>query len=512
MSDNEIWARQISPSSPGFSLAFSNKSYLNRITSSHSSYSLPVLQTMSLTLRLTRCNAKHVWPRIANGKSTRYLSSSFMRRSAETYQATRLIPTNESFVNSNNSKDLENQKNVIPDEESVENRKIRHYTVNFGPQHPAAHGVLRLILEMNGAGEEIIRSDPHVGLLHRGTEKLIEYKTYLQALPYFDRLDYVSMMTNEQCFSLAVEKLLNIEIPERAKWIRTMFGEITRILNHLMSVLSHAMDVGALTPFLWGFEEREKLMEFYERVSGARLHSAYIRPGGVHQDIPVGLLDDIYQWATQFGDRIDETEELLTDNRIWIGRTKGIGVVTAADALNYSFTGVMLRGSGVPWDIRKSQPYDAYGDVEFDVPVGTNGDCYDRYLCRMEEFRQSLRIIHQCLNKMPPGPVRVEDYKISPPPRAAMKENMEALIHHFLLYTKGYAVPPGETYSAIEAPKGEMGVYLVSDGSERPYRCKIRAPGFAHLGCFDQILRGHLLADAVAVIGTMDLVFGEVDR
>ncbi|KAI6817733.1 NADH-ubiquinone oxidoreductase 49 kDa subunit, partial [Hortaea werneckii] len=371
-------------------------------------------------------------------------------------------------------------------------------------------GVLRLILELNG--EEIVRADPHVGLLHRGTEKLIEYKTYLQALPYFDRLDYVSMMTNEQCFSLAVEKLLNIELPERAKWIRTLFGEITRVLNHLMSVLSHAMDVGALTPFLWGFEEREKLMEFYERVSGARFHAAYVRPGGVSQDLPVGLLDDIYQWATQFGDRIDETEELLTDNRIWIGRTKGVGVVSAADALNYSFSGVMLRGSGVPWDVRKSQPYDAYDQVEFDVPVGVNGDCYDRYLCRMEEFRQSLRIIHQCLNKMPAGPVKVEDYKIAPPPRAAMKENMEALIHHFLLFSKGYTVPPGETYSAIEAPKGEMAVYVVSDGSERPYRCKIRAPGFAHLGCFDQVSRGHLLADAVAIIGTMDLVFGEVDR
>ncbi|KAK3178933.1 NADH:ubiquinone oxidoreductase 49kD subunit [Lepraria neglecta] len=423
---------------------------------------------------------------------------------------TRLVPVDERFGHPIDP-DEPQHMNMTPDDGNMaENRKIRHYTVNFGPQHPAAHGVLRLILELNG--EEIVRADPHVGLLHRGTEKLIEYKTYLQALPYFDRLDYVSMMTNEQCFSLAVEKLLNIEVPERAKWIRTLFGEITRVLNHLMSVLSHAMDVGALTPFLWGFEEREKLMEFYERVSGARLHAAYVRPGGVHQDLPIGLLDDIYQWATQFGDRIDETEELLTDNRIWIGRTKGIGVVSAADALNYSFSGVMLRGSGVPWDVRKSQPYDAYDQVEFDVPVGVNGDCYDRYLCRMEEFRQSLRIIHQCLNKMPPGPIRVEDYKISPPPRAAMKENMEALIHHFLLFTKGYTVPPGETYSAIEAPKGEMGVFVVSDGSERPYRCKIRAPGFAHLGSFDQISRGHLLADAVAIIGTMDLVFGEVDR
>ncbi|VVT52049.1 uncharacterized protein SAPINGB_P003300 [Magnusiomyces paraingens] len=390
------------------------------------------------------------------------------------------------------------------------NTKIRHFTINFGPQHPAAHGVLRLILELNG--EEILRSDPHIGLLHRGTEKLIEYKTYMQALPYFDRLDYVSMMTNEQVFSLAVEKLLNIEVPIRAKYIRTLFGEITRILNHLMSILSHAMDVGALTPFLWGFEEREKLMEFYERVSGARLHAAYVRPGGVSQDLPAGLLDDIYMWATQFGDRLDETEELLTDNRIWKFRTKDIGIISAEDALNYSLSGVMLRGSGVPWDIRKSQPYDAYDLVDFDVAVGINGDCYDRYLIRMAEFRQSLRIIEQCINQMPAGPVKVEDYKINPPPRNLMKEDMEALIHHFLLFTKGYCVPAGETYTAIEAPKGEMGVYVVSDGTERPYRCKIRAPGFAHLGAFDQIARGHFLPDAVAIIGTMDLVFGEVDR
>lgn len=390
------------------------------------------------------------------------------------------------------------------------NTKIRHFTINFGPQHPAAHGVLRLILELNG--EEILRADPHIGLLHRGTEKLIEYKTYAQALPYFDRLDYVSMMTNEQVFSLAVEKLLNIEVPIRAKYIRTLFGEITRILNHLMSILSHAMDVGALTPFLWGFEEREKLMEFYERVSGARLHAAYYRPGGVSQDLPAGMLDDIFMWATQFGDRIDETEELLSDNRMWKLRTQDIGIMSAEDALNYSLSGVMLRGSGVPYDIRKSQPYDAYDLVDFDIAVGTKGDCYDRYLIRMTEFRQSLRIIEQCCNQMPGGPVKVEDYKISPPPRALMKEDMEALIHHFLLYTKGYSVPAGETYTAIEAPKGEMGVYVVSDGTERPYRCKIRAPGFAHLGVFDHISRGHFLPDAVAIIGTMDLVFGEVDR
>ncbi|KAL7629579.1 ndufs2, NADH ubiquinone oxidoreductase 49 kd subunit [Parahypoxylon ruwenzoriense] len=489
---------------------------------------------MASLYRIAGCGARRL--QLAK-PSMRAFSQSVMRRANETpNQRTTLLPVDPDFGHPTDPYGA--QRPQHPDgtteasrEGSISERKVRHYTVNFGPQHPAAHGVLRLILELSG--EEIVRADPHVGLLHRGTEKLIEYKTYLQALPYFDRLDYVSMMTNEQCFALAVEKLLNIEIPQRAKFIRTMFGEITRILNHLMSVLSHAMDVGALTPFLWGFEEREKLMasvllmlsylisldnafivskEFYERVSGARLHAAYVRPGGVHQDIPVGLLDDIYQWATQFGDRIDETEEMLTDNRIWIQRLQAVGVIPAHEALNLSFTGVMLRGSGVPWDIRKSQPYDAYDQVEFDVPVGINGDCYDRYLCRMEEFRQSLRIIHQCLNKMPAGPVRVEDYKVSPPPRTAMKENMEALIHHFLLYTKGYAVPPGETYSAIEAPKGEMGVYVVSDGSERPYRCHIRAPGFAHLGGFDHISRGHLLADAVAVIGTMDLVFGEVDR
>lgn len=387
---------------------------------------------------------------------------------------------------------------------------LRHFTVNFGPQHPAAHGVLRLILELNG--EEVLRADPHVGLLHRGTEKLIEYKNYTQALPYFDRLDYVSMMTNELCYSRAVEKLLNIEVPERGKWIRTLFGEITRILNHCMAVLSHVMDVGGLTPFLWAFEEREKLMEFYERVSGARLHAAYVRPGGVAFDLPHGLLDDIHKWATQFGSRIDEIEEVVTGNRVWKSRTIGIGKVSAEEALNYGFSGVMLRGSGVPWDIRKVAPYDAYDQVDFDVPVGKNGDCYDRYLCRIEEFRQSLRIIEQCLNKMPAGQFKVDDHKIVPPPRANMKESMESLIHHFKLFSEGYHVPPGETYSAIEAPKGEMGVYLVSDGSNRPYRCKIRAPGFAHLAGADFMMRGSFLPDVVAVIGTMDLVFGEVDR
>ncbi|ESK85634.1 nadh-ubiquinone oxidoreductase 49 kda [Moniliophthora roreri MCA 2997] len=388
--------------------------------------------------------------------------------------------------------------------------KMRHFTVNFGPQHPAAHGVLRLILELNG--EEILRADPHIGLLHRGTEKLIEYKTYIQALPYFDRLDYVSMMTNELCYSRAVEKLLNIEVPDRAKWIRTLFGEITRILNHLMAVLTHAMDVGALTPFLWGFEEREKLMEFYERVSGARLHAAYVRPGGVAFDLPHGLLDDIFKWATQFSSRVDEIEEVVTGNRIWKERTIGVGVVSKDDALNYSFSGVMLRGSGVPWDLRKVSPYDMYDQIEFDIPVGQNGDCYDRYLCRVQEMRESLRIISQCLNKITPGAIKVDDHKLVPPPRASMKESMESLIHHFKIFSEGYSVPPGETYSAIEAPKGEMAVYLVSDGTNRPYRCSIRAPGFAHLAGADFIMRHvrqpHMLADAVAIIGTMDLVFG----
>ncbi|CAG8611769.1 26787_t:CDS:2 [Dentiscutata erythropus] len=403
-----------------------------------------------------------------------------------------------------------NDSIVGKEEEEIEASTKQGFTINFGPQHPAAHGVLRMILELKG--EQIIRADPHIGLLHRGTEKLIEYKSYLQALPYFDRLDYVSMMTNEQCYSLAVEKLLNIEIPDRAKVIRTMFGEITRILNHIMAVMSHALDIGALSPFLWMFEEREKLMEYYERVSGARLHAAYVRPGGVSQDLPLGLMEDIYQWATQFSARVDEVEEVLTGNRIWINRTKDIGIVTMQNALDYSFSGVMLRGSGVKWDLRKVQPYDAYDKVEFDVPIGTTGDCYDRYLCRVEEMRQSLRIINQCLNIMPPGPVKVDDWKIAPPSRASMKENMEALIHHFKLYSEGYSVPPGETYTAIEAPKGEFGVFLVSDGTNRPYRCKIRAPGFAHLAGSDFMSRGHYIPDMVTVIGTMDIVFGEVDR
>uniref|UniRef100_A0A646QJ28 Complex I-49kD n=1 Tax=Hemiscolopendra marginata TaxID=943146 RepID=A0A646QJ28_9MYRI len=389
-------------------------------------------------------------------------------------------------------------------------KSVRNLTLNFGPQHPAAHGVLRLVLELDG--ETVMKADPHIGLLHRGTEKLIEYKTYIQALPYFDRLDYVSMMCNEQCFSLAIEKLLNIDIPPRAKYIRVLFAEITRLLNHIMAVGTHALDIGALTPFFWLFEEREKMMEFYERVSGARMHAAYIRPGGVNQDLPLGLLDDIYEFAEKFGQRLDEVDDLLTSNRIWKQRTIDIGVVSAEDALNYGFSGVMLRGSGIKWDLRKTQPYDAYDEMEFDVPIGRKGDCYDRYLIRMEEMRQSLRIIDQCLNKMPKGEVRVDDHKVRPPTRAEMKESMESLIHHFKLFTEGFQVPPGATYTAIEAPKGEFGVYLISDGTSRPYRCKIKAPGFAHLAALEKLGKNHMLADIVAIIGTLDVVFGEIDR
>lgn len=327
-----------------------------------------------------------------------------------------------------------------------------------------------------------------------------------------DRLDYCSMMVNEQCYSLAVEKLLNIDIPPRAKWIRTLYGEITRILNHIMGIGTHALDIGAMTPFFWLFEEREKLCEFYERVCGARMHAAYVRPGGVDRDLPLGLMDDIYDWTSKFGQRIDEVDDVLTPNRIWRQRTQDIGVITAEEALNYGFSGVMLRGSGIKWDIRQVQPYDAYGEVDFDVPIGVNGDCYDRYLCRMEEMRQSLRIMEQCLNKMPAGEVRVDDHKVSPPRRGEMKDSMEALIHHFKLYSEGYNVPPGATYTAVEAPKGEFGLYLVSDGTNKPYRCKIKAPGFAHLAGLNKLSKGHMLADVVAIIGTIDVVFGEVDR
>nr|YP_007890532.1 NADH dehydrogenase subunit 7 [Andalucia godoyi]AGH24026.1 NADH dehydrogenase subunit 7 [Andalucia godoyi] len=389
-------------------------------------------------------------------------------------------------------------------------KRLKNFTMNFGPQHPAAHGVLRLVLELNG--EVIQRADPHIGLLHRGTEKLIEYKTYLQALPYFDRLDYVSMMSQEQAYSLAVEKLLQCQVPLRAQYIRVLFGEITRLLNHLLAVTCHALDVGAMTPMLWGFEEREKLMEFYERVSGARMHAAYVRPGGVSQDLPLGLCDDLFTFAEQFSSRLDELEEMLTNNRIWRQRLVDIGIVSLDEAMAWGFSGVMLRASGLPWDLRKHQPYDAYHLVDFDVPVGTNGDCYDRYLIRVEEMRQSLRIIMQCLNQLPEGVVKVDDKKISPPSRSDMKQSMESLIHHFKLYSEGYSVPAGETYTAIEAPKGEFGVYLVSDGGNKPYRCKIKAPGFSHLQGLDMMSKGHMIADVVTIIGTQDIVFGEVDR
>jgi NADH dehydrogenase (ubiquinone) Fe-S protein 2 len=395
-------------------------------------------------------------------------------------------------------------------EKAISPKKLKNFTINFGPQHPAAHGVLRLVLEMNG--EVVQRADPHIGLLHRGTEKLIEYKNNLQALPYFDRLDYVSMMCQEHAYSLAVEKLLNCEIPLRAQYIRVLFAEITRLLNHLLALTCHAMDVGALTPFLWAFEEREKLMEFYERVSGARMHAAYVRPGGVAQDLPHGLCEDIFRFSQQYASRIDEMEEMLTNNRIWKQRLVDIGVVTADQALDWGFSGVMLRGSGVSWDLRKTQPYDVYGDMNFDVPVGTRGDCYDRYLIRIEEMRQSLRIIMQCVNEMPQGLIKVDDRKITPPSRSQMKQSMESLIHHFKHYTEGFTVPVGETYTAVEAPKGEFGVFLVSNGTNRPYRCKIRAPGFAHLQGIDFMSRNHMLADVVTIIGTQDIVFGEVDR
>jgi NADH-quinone oxidoreductase subunit D len=388
--------------------------------------------------------------------------------------------------------------------------QIKNFTMNFGPQHPAAHGVLRLVLEMDG--EVIERADAHIGLLHRGTEKLIEYKTYLQAVPYFDRLDYVSPMCQEHAFALAVEQLLGITPPLRGQYIRVLFSEITRILNHLLNITTFALDVGAITPFLWGFEEREKLMEFYERVSGARLHAAYFRPGGVHQDLPAGLADDILAFCDAFPKVIDDIENLLTDNRIFRQRTVNIGVVTADQALDWGFAGPMLRASGVAWDLRRSQPYDVYAEMDFDIPVGKNGDCFDRYLVRIEEMRQSLRIMRQALAKMPPGPVKINDRKVAPPPRAEMKGSMEALIHHFKLYTEGYHVPAGETYAAVEAPKGEFGVYLVSDGTNKPYRCKIRAPDFAFLQGVDFMSKGHMLADVVAIIGSMDIVFGSIDR
>ena len=388
--------------------------------------------------------------------------------------------------------------------------EVDNHTINFGPQHPAAHGVLRLILEMNG--EVVERADPHIGLLHRGTEKLIENKTYLQALPYFDRLDYVSPMCMEHTWVLAQEKLLGIEPPVRAKWIRTMFAELTRVLNHLLNVTTYALDVGAITPSLWGFEEREKIMQFYEAVSGARYHSNYFRAGGVAKDLPVGMEADIAEWADGFPTFIDELEQLLTGNRIWKQRTVDIGIMTPEDALAWGFTGPCLRASGVGWDLRKSQPYDMYEHVDFDVPVARNGDCYDRYLIRMAEMRQSVYIVQQCLEKMQPGIVKIDDRKFTGPKRSEMKRSMEALIHHFKLYTEGYHIPVGTAYTATESPKGEFGVYLVADGSNRPYRCKVRPTGFSHLQAIEHMSKQHMLADAVAIIGSIDVVFGEIDR
>jgi NADH-quinone oxidoreductase subunit D len=392
----------------------------------------------------------------------------------------------------------------------AEETQIKPYTMNFGPQHPAAHGVLRLVLEMDG--EIIERADPHIGLLHRGTEKLIEHKTYVQALPYFDRLDYVCPMNQEHAFALATEKLLGITPPKRAQYIRVLFAELGRVLNHILNITTYAIDVGALTPALWGFEEREKGMEFYERVCGARLHANYFRPGGVHQDLPAGLADDMYEWCEQLPKFLNDMSSLLTENRIFKQRTVDIGVVTKEQALDWGFSGPMLRASGVAWDLRKSQPYDGYEEFDFDIPVGKTGDCYARYLVRMAEMHESLKIMKQAIKNMPDGKIKMDDYKISPPPRAEMKSSMEAMIHHFKLYSEGYHVPAGETYTVVEAPKGEFGVYLVSDGSNKPYRCRIRAPGFAHLQALDFMSKGHQLADTVAIIGSLDIVFGEIDR
>jgi NADH-quinone oxidoreductase subunit D len=392
--------------------------------------------------------------------------------------------------------------------------EVRNFNINFGPQHPAAHGVLRLVLELDG--EVVTRVDPHIGLLHRGTEKLIEQKTYLQAVPYFDRLDYVAPMNQEHAFCLAVEKLLGITVPKRAQLIRVLYSEIGRLLSHLLNVTTQAMDVGALTPPLWGFEEREKLMVFYERASGARMHAAYVRPGGVHQDLPSKLVDDIWDFCDPFLGVVDDLEGLLSENRIFKQRNVDIAVVKLEDAWAWGFSGVMVRGSGAAWDLRKSRPYECYDELDFDIPVGKNGDCYDRYHIRVEEMRQSIRIMKQCLEKLRlpegQGPVHALEGKVVPPPRGEMKRSMEALIHHFKLYTEGYRVPAGEVYAAVEAPKGEFGVYLVADGTNKPYRCKIRAPGFAHLQAMDFLCRGHMLADVSAILGSLDIVFGEVDR
>ena len=393
-------------------------------------------------------------------------------------------------------------------------QNLRNFQINFGPQHPAAHGVLRLVLELDG--EVVTRVDPHIGLLHRGTEKLIEHKTYLQAIPYFDRLDYVAPMNQEHAFCLAIERLLGLEVPRRAQLIRVLYSEIGRLLSHLLNVTTQAMDVGALTPPLWGFEEREKLMVFYERASGSRMHAAYFRPGGVHQDLPPQLIADIEVFCDNFERVCDDIEGLLTNNRIFKQRNVDIGIVSLADAWAWGFSGVMVRGSGAAWDLRKAQPYECYSELEFDIPIGKNGDCYDRYLIRMEEMRQANKIMKQCIAKLRgpegAGPVSVKDNKVVPPKRGEMKRSMEALIHHFKLYTEGYHVPAGEVYAAVEAPKGEFGVYLVADGTNKPYRCKIRAPGFAHLQAMDFLCRGHMLADVSAVLGSIDIVFGEVDR
>ena len=390
----------------------------------------------------------------------------------------------------------------------------RNFTINFGPQHPAAHGVLRMITELDG--EVVRRIDPHIGLLHRGTEKLIEYKTYLQAIPYFDRLDYVAPMNQEHAFCLAIERLLGITPPIRGQLIRVLYSEIGRILNHILNVTTFALDVGALTPPLWGFEEREKLMVFYERASGSRLHANYFRPGGVHQDLPQALIDDIAAWCDPFLKVLADIDELLTDNRIFKQRNVNIGVVSLEDAMAHGFTGVMMRGSGAPWDLRKAQPYECYADLEFDIPIGKNGDNWDRYLIRMEEMRQAVRIMKQCLERLNSpagrGPVLLPNHKVTPPRRAEMKKTMEGVIHHFKLYTEGFRVPEGEVYAAIEAPKGEFGVYLVADGSNKPYRCKIRAPGFPHLAAMDFLCKGHMLADVSAILGSLDIVFGEIDR
>ncbi len=382
--------------------------------------------------------------------------------------------------------------------------------INFGPQHPATHGVLRLILEMDG--EVINNVDPHIGLLHRGTEKLIEHKTYLQAVPYFDRLDYVSPMAQEHAFALAVEQLLNCEIPRRARFIRVLFSELTRILNHLLNISSQALDIGATTPLCWLFEEREKIMEFYERVSGSRMHSNYFRPGGVAQDLPDFLLEDILIFCDKFVPKLSDIESLLNENRIWKQRLVGVGIISQKDAMEWGFSGPMLRGSGIEWDIRKSNPYEVYDELEFDIVVGKNSDCYDRYLIRVEEMYESIKIIRQCIEKMPQGEVKVQDHAITPPKRPKIKESMEALINHFKLFTEGYNVPKGESYGVVEAPKGEFGVYLYSDGSNKPYRCKIRSPGFTHLQALDFLSKGHLMSDIVSIISSLDIVFGEIDR